>query len=69
MATPEAGEISASSVIYVFASKFFLEGAVQRNGQEVTLDAGLFRIDLDKINAGMDIKQENYLGQPVAGGH
>lgn len=67
VATPEAGEISASSVIYVFASKFFLEGAVQRNGQEVTLDAGLFRIDLDKINAGMDIKQENYLGQPVAG--
>ncbi|MDX9871120.1 MAG: Ig-like domain-containing protein [Clostridia bacterium] len=63
---PEAGEIYATKNIFVFNSKVHIKGEAVRQGEEVTLQADLSRIDLTKINQGADFDEKNYLSGPAA---
>jgi uncharacterized protein YfaS (alpha-2-macroglobulin family) len=64
---PEAGEISATSVLYVFKSKVHLGGEVIREGDTFNLDLKLSQVELDKINTGEYLLEENYVRDPVPG--
>jgi hypothetical protein len=64
---PEAGEISASSKVWVFQSKVNLEGNVTREGKSFILNTQLSQINLDRVNAGEYPEKENFVTGPVAG--
>jgi len=63
--SPEAGEIYASSQIYVFRSKMHLAGEVKRQGSSYTLQVKTQHIDLTRINQGQDLNEENFLQGPA----
>jgi hypothetical protein len=63
---PEAGEIMATSGVYVFKSKVHLSGEAKRQGESFTLKAKLREVDLSGINDGDYPREETYLKGPVA---
>lgn len=64
---PEAGEISASSKVWVFPSKAYLEGKATREGNNFILNTQLSHINLDRVNAGEYPDKDNFVAEPVAG--
>lgn len=66
-ALPEAGEISTSSNVLVFASKVFLEGEVKREGNGFVLSEQLSHVNLEKVNQGEYPERDNFVSGPAAG--
>lgn len=63
---PEAGEIYSNGELYVFKSKVYLTGEVQRQKDGYNLTAKLAEVDLTNINNGSYVAEENFLKGPVA---
>lgn len=66
-ALPEAGEISTSSNVLVFASKVFFEGEVKKDSNGFALTGQLSHVNLEKINQGEYPERDNFVSGPAAG--
>ncbi|NLP44980.1 MAG: alpha-2-macroglobulin [Peptococcaceae bacterium] len=64
---PEAAEIHTSGDLYIFNSEVYLTGEAQRQKDRYTLNVKLSKVNLDKINAGEYLTEENFLQKSLPG--
>ncbi|MDD2432840.1 MAG: alpha-2-macroglobulin family protein, partial [Clostridia bacterium] len=64
---PEVGEISTSSYIWVFPSKVYLDGEVNKEGKDFVVTARLANVDLAKLNQGEYPSRDNFASGPAVG--